>query len=75
MFSFVLKYPFRYSRLENGDLVTDQNKQHPDIHYLGYFSEDKNEIFGNWEMYEEEYINENELTEYIFSGDFNMKKV
>ena len=76
--SFVLKYPCSYFKDENGKIVLDENSEHPDIHYLGYFDEDKKSVSGTWEMtiYSEPYydgINEGFLDE-ILNGTFEIRR-
>ena len=73
--SFVLKYPCAYFLDENGEVVLDRNKEHPDIHYLGFFEDDQKKVSGNWEMtiYEERY-GDGYLNE-ILNGTFEMRRI
>jgi len=73
--SFVMKYPCAYSKGENGEIVLDKSSKHPEIHYLGFFNEDKASVNGNWEMtiYEEKYSDG--YLEEILNGEFEMRKM
>ena len=46
--SFVKQYPFMFYYNEEGQLVTDESKPHPEINYQGEINE--NEITGEWDM-------------------------
>lgn len=71
--SFVLKYPCAYYKNENGEIILDRNSEHPDIHYLGFFSDDKKFVSGNWEMtiYQEEYLDG--YINDVLRGSFEMR--
>ncbi len=73
--SFIMKYPCAYYKDDNGKIILDRDSEHPDIHYLGFFNEDRNSVIGNWEMtiYEEKYL-EGYLEE-LLNGEFQMRKV
>jgi len=73
--SFIVKYSYSYFKNENGQLILDPTSEHPDIHYLGFFDDDKTEVNGNWEMtiYEEKYGDE--YLEEVANGKFNMRKI
>ena len=70
--SFVMKYPYHYYTDEYGQIQTDKNSEHPDIHYLGFFNEEKNQVEGTWEMalYSESYLDG--FLEEVISGRFEM---
>lgn len=73
--SFIMKYPCSYYKNENGDIIKDESLEHPDIHYLGYLSDDKKQVSGNWEMtiYEEKH-GEGYLED-ILNGEFQMQRI
>lgn len=73
--SFVLKYPCSYFKDDFGNIILDKSSQHPDIHYLGYFDNDKKAVSGNWEMtiYEEKYGDD--YLQEILNGAFEMRRM
>ena len=73
--SFVVKYPCNYYKDETGAIAINQSAEHPDIHYLGFFDEDKKKVVGNWEMtiFEEKYGDD--YLEELLRGEFEMRKV
>lgn len=73
--SFVLNYPCHYYKDENDKIVLDRNLKHPEIHYLGYFEDDRKSISGTWEMtvYEEKYFDD--YLEEIVNGTFEMRRI
>tara|TARA_R100000935_G_scaffold21876_6_gene40575 strand:- start:1004 stop:1438 length:435 start_codon:yes stop_codon:yes gene_type:complete len=73
--SFIVKYPCAYFKDEDGKIVIDKSLEHPDIHYLGIFDDNKKNVDGNWEMtiYEEKY-GDDYLSE-ILNGEFQMKRM
>jgi hypothetical protein len=72
--SFILKYPFSFFKDENGNFNTDKATEHPEIHYLGFFNEDKSMVEGNWEMAIIHDQSLSEFTEEIFNGKFEMRR-
>ena len=71
--SFVMKYPCTYFKDDKGEIILDPSTEHPDIHYLGFFEDDKTYARGNWEMtiHEEKY-GDGYLDE-IVNGEFEMR--
>lgn len=51
--SFTLEYPYFYFIDDSGNLKTDRNKKHPEIHYYGNFKQETNSYIGSWEMFQE----------------------
>ncbi len=72
--SFILKYPFSYFKDENGKFHTDKTTTHPEVHYLGFFNEDKSMVEGNWEMVKFLDQSLNDYTEEIFNGTVEMRR-
>ncbi len=72
--SFVMKYPCAYFIDENGGVIIDPNSEHPDIHYLGFFEDDKLSVRGNWEMTISEQRYGYDYLEEILNGSFEMRK-
>jgi len=48
MISMIKQYPFYYRTGENGDVQVDRNRQHPPIHYTGYYNEGTRSFSGEW---------------------------
>lgn len=73
--SFILNYPCYYYRDENGLIVLDKDFNHPEIHYLGFWEEDKKNVSGIWEMkiYEEEIVDG--YLEALATGEFEMQRM
>ncbi|WP_299335058.1 hypothetical protein [uncultured Psychroserpens sp.] len=73
--SFVMNYPCLYYKDETGTMRLDQSSEHPDIHYLGFFNDDKTQVNGNWEMTlrEEKYMDG--YLENIANGEFEMRRI
>lgn len=73
--SFTLNYPCSYYKNDDGKIVLDEENKHPEIHYLGFWEEDKNSVSGNWEMkmYEEKYGDD--YLEELATGEFEMRRV
>lgn len=73
--SFIMKYPCLYYKDNTGKIIIDRSSEHPDIHYLGFFEENKSSVVGNWEMtiYEEKHVDG--YLEEILNGEFEMRKL
>ena len=73
--SFTLNYPCCYYKDDDGKIVIDEENKHPEIHYLGFWEEDKNGVSGTWEMkmYEEKYGDD--YLEELATGEFEMRRV
>jgi hypothetical protein len=73
--SFILNYPCSYYKDDNGRLVLDRESKHPEIHYLGFWDGDKNNVYGTWEMkiYEEKHGDD--YIEDLATGAFEMRRV
>jgi len=72
--SFTLNYPFNYYKDENGIIILNKEIKHPEIHYLGFWEDDKRSISGTWEMTtnEEKYL-DGYLEEFT-TGEFEMRR-
>lgn len=73
--SFVLNYPCYYYKNDDGKIVTDESLKHPDIHYLGFFDEDKNSVSGTWEMITYEERHGDYFLEETANGTFEMRRM
>nr|WP_321228642.1 hypothetical protein [uncultured Psychroserpens sp.] len=73
--SFVMKYPCSYYKDDFRKIQLDKSSQHPDIHYLGFFDNDKKTVSGNWEItiFIEQTI-EGDLED-VSNGEFEMSKI
>jgi len=73
--SFIKNYPCLYYKDEDGKIMLDRELKHPEIHYLGYFNENKRNISGTWEMvvYERKHLDY--YLEEVISGEFEMKRI
>ena len=47
--SFIKQYPALWYIDEKGNVIIDESKKHPEIHYQGDIKDD--EIFGTWSIY------------------------
>lgn len=71
--SFVINYPCYYYKDENGNLKLDENLQHPNIEYLGFYDETEKKYSGTWEMIiSEEKISEDHYIEEVANGEFEI---
>ncbi|RZS93859.1 hypothetical protein [Aquimarina brevivitae] len=75
MVSFILKYPYSYYRNEEGVLIVDKNKEHPDIHYTGFYDPDSQDFQGNWELVLDKIFFGNDYLEEVLQGPFEMKRI
>lgn len=73
--SFVMKYPCAYYKDDLGNIKLNKSYQHPDIHYLGFFDDDKQSVKGNWEMTVNEERYGDGFLEDLFNGEFEMRKM
>jgi hypothetical protein len=72
--SFTKQYPHYHEIDETGNTLTDQNSQHPEIQYEGYYDSHSKKITGIWEMsFDLQQVGENWL-EHVCSGTWEIKK-
>ena len=48
--SFIKQYPFFYFIDEQGQVIVDRTKSHPEITYSGEFNPETNAFFGEWDV-------------------------
>jgi hypothetical protein len=48
--SFIKQYPFLYSIGEQGQVIVDRTKPHPEITYSGEFDSETNSFLGEWDL-------------------------
>lgn len=48
--SFTKQYPFSYFINEQGQVIVDRTKPHPEITYSGEFNPETNTFFGEWDL-------------------------
>jgi hypothetical protein len=72
--SFIIQYPFFFTRNEAGELLFTENAEHPPVHYSGEFIQEESLFRGVWEI--EYYVHDvsDESQVYIQSGNWEMKK-
>lgn len=72
--SFVLQYPFFFSHNEEGELLYNENSEHPPVHYSGEYIAEEECFRGIWEIeyYVHDVVDESQL--YVVSGNWEMKK-
>ena len=73
--SFLLNYPCLYYKDDNRQLVLDRESKHPEIHYLGFWDGDKNNILDTWEMIIHEGKFGDDYIEEFATGTFEMRRV
>ena len=75
MVSFVLKYPHSYYRDDQGNICTEEEYEHPDIQYLGFYDEDLKCYAGNWEMVVDQVAFGSSFLEEVANGSFEMRRI
>lgn len=72
--SFVLQYPFYYSHNEEGELLYNENAEHPPVHYSGEYIAEEECFRGIWEIeyYVHDVVEESQL--FVVTGNWEMKK-
>ncbi len=72
--NFTKQYPFFYQIDEQGNIINDETRSHPEIHYSGSFDEKLNQFSGEWEMVEKTESDSGGDLEYLNTGKWEMKK-
>ena len=75
MVSFVLKYPHSYYRDDQGNICVEEEYEHPDIQYLGFYDEDLKCYAGNWEMVVGQVAFGSSFLEDFLNGSFEMRRI
>ncbi|MFT3846506.1 MAG: hypothetical protein QM725_15720 [Lacibacter sp.] len=72
--SFILQYPFYYSHNEEGELLYNEDAEHPPVHYSGEYIAEEECFRGIWEIeyYVHDVVEESQL--FVETGNWEMKK-
>ncbi|HBG71203.1 MAG: hypothetical protein A2W93_12325 [Bacteroidetes bacterium GWF2_43_63] len=75
LISFTKQYPFSYYIDENGELVIDRTKEHPEIVYTGVYNSLSDCFSGDFEMVIESIPGSDCWIESVLTGKWLMKKM
>ncbi len=71
--SFIKQYPALFLRNEDGEIIIDKTKEHPEIHYHGVISE--NSMEGEWDMEAGVLFKVGQFHSQLITGSWKIEKV